>query len=163
MPQNTSVSDWIPWTGAALLVSLVHVIIDYHLGLYGPHGSAMTPLQAANAILTATAFAWWLILVGWAAQGNKTALLSNAIFILVWVCFWNGLIGLMVAPPPSAVFPYQDLAHVGGIVIGAGAALFTWRAYHGAPTQATWSTPLLTGALLILVCVIQSILGIRNA
>lgn len=163
MSQKTRATDWLPWTSASLLISLVHVIIDYHIGLYEPSGDAMTPLQAANAIFTAAAFAWWLVLVGWAARGNKTALLSNTIFILIWVCLWNGLIGLLVAPPPSAVFPYQDIAHIGGIIIGAVAVWFTWQTYIAAPSQASWGMPSLTGTILFLVFAIQSLLGLRNA
>ena len=31
---NTS-NTWIAWTAAALVASLVHVLVDFHIGLYG--------------------------------------------------------------------------------------------------------------------------------
>jgi hypothetical protein len=36
-------------------------------------------------------------------------------------------VALVAAPPPSAAFPYQDVAHVGSLVLGALAARATWR------------------------------------
>jgi hypothetical protein len=44
---NTS-NKWIAWTSAALVASLVHVLADFHIGLYSETSSRMSSLQAAN-------------------------------------------------------------------------------------------------------------------
>ena len=76
MTQTTATPNLIAWSAAALGISLVHVLIDYHIGLYGKTAASMSPLQAANAFLTSAVFGWWLLLLGLASQGNKGALFS---------------------------------------------------------------------------------------
>jgi Transposase IS116/IS110/IS902 family len=43
-----SSKKWIAWTSAALVASLVHVLADFHIGLYSETSSRMSSLQAAN-------------------------------------------------------------------------------------------------------------------
>ena len=153
---------WIAWTAVALLASLAHVLIDSHIGLYSQTSSQMSLLQAANVLLTSLFCGWWLYTVGLASTGNKPALVSALIIVVVWVVLANGVAAVAVAPPPSSAFPYQDIAHFSCIVLGVGASAALWRARRWMGGEVSWSMPVATGILLLLVFVVQSILGLQN-
>jgi hypothetical protein len=119
---------WIAWTAAALLASLAHELIDSHIGLYGQTSSQMSLLQAANVFLTSLIYGWWLYAVGVASTGNKSALVSALVIVVVWVLLANGVAAVAVSTPPSSAFPYQDIAHFSCIVLGVGASAAIWRA-----------------------------------
>lgn len=112
--------------GAALAVVLLHVLIDYHIGLYGPSSEVMTPAQAANALRIAGTASGWMIALGVSMRGSRTGTACALAFVVVWGLVFNGLVAFLVVPPPSTAFPYQDLAHVGGIVFGGLAAYVLW-------------------------------------
>ena len=112
--------------GAALAVVLLHVLIDYHIGLYGPSSEVMTPAQAANALRIAGTAGGWMIALGVSIRGSRTGTACALAFVVVWALVFNGLVAFLVVPPPSAAFPYQDIAHVGGIVFGGLAAYVLW-------------------------------------
>jgi hypothetical protein len=152
---------WIAWT-AALLASLAHVLIDSHIGLYGETSSQMSLLQAANVLLTSLIYGWWVYAVGVTSAGNKSALVSTLVIVVVWVLLVNGVAALAVAPPPSSAFPYQDIAHVSCIVLGVGASVAIWRARRSMAGEVSWSIPVTTGIILLLAFVVQSVLGLQN-
>jgi hypothetical protein len=56
---NTS-NKWIAWKSAALVASLVHVLADFHIGLYSETSSRMSSLQAANLFLASLIYGWWI-------------------------------------------------------------------------------------------------------
>ena len=153
---------WIAWTAAALLASLVHVLIDFHLGLYGDTSSRMSSLQAANLFLTSLVYGWWIYAVGVASTGNKSALVSALVIVALWGLLWNGVVGLAVSPPPSSAFPYQDIAHVSCIVFGAGASASIWRASRSIDAEVSWAMPIAAGVVLLSAFVVQSVLGLQN-
>lgn len=113
--------------GVALAVVLLHVLIDYHIGLYGASSEIMTPAQAANALRIAVTASGWMIALGVSMRGSRTGTACALAFVVVWGFTFNGLVAFLVVPPPSAAFPYQDIAHVGGIVFGGLAAYVLWR------------------------------------
>ena len=153
---------WVAWTAAALLASLVHVLIDSHIGLYGETSSQMSLLQAANVFLTSLIYGWWVYVVGVASTGNKSALVSTLIIVVMWVLLANGVGALAVAPPPSSAFPYQDIAHFSCIVVGVGASAALWRARRSMAGKVSWAMPVAAGIILFLVFVVQSVLGLQN-
>lgn len=112
--------------GAALAVVLFHVLIDVHIGLYGPSSTVMTPGQAANAFRIAGTAGGWMIALGGSMRGSRTGTACTLAFVGVWALVLNGLVAFLVVPPPSAAFPYQDVAHVGGIVFGGLATYVLW-------------------------------------
>ena len=152
---------WIAWTAAALLASLTHVLIDSHIGLYGETSSQMSLLQAANVLLTSLFYGWAIFAVGLASMGNKSALVSTLVIVVVWVLLANGA-AIALAPPPSSAFPYQDIAHVSCIVFGVGASAAIWRARRSIAGEVSWSMPITTGITLLLAFVVQSVLGLQN-
>ena len=153
---------WIAWTAAALLASLAHVLIDSHIGLYGETSSQMSLLQAANVFLTSLIYGWWVYAVGVASTGNKSALVSTLVIVVVWVLLANGVAALAVSPPPSSAFPYQDIAHFSCIVLGVGASAAIWRARRSMAAKVSWTLPVAAGIILLLAFVVQSVLGLQN-
>src|SRR5918994_204844 len=133
---NTS-NTWIAWTSAALVASLVHVLVDFHIGLYDEASSRMSSLQAANLFFTSLVYGLW-IYAAVAASGDKSALVSALIIAVLWAFLWNGVVGLAVSPPPSSAFPYQDIAHASNILFGAGASASIWRVTRSIDADVSW-------------------------
>jgi hypothetical protein len=143
-------APWLPWTAAALGATVAHLLIDYHIGLYGETSEMMSSLQAASALRQAVLIAWWLVLA--VAAVNDTGALT-ALFWLVVVdaAIMNGVVAFVAAPPPSAAFPYQDLAHGAALVFGVIAAVRIGRrrVELGPPANKRW----LVATIAILVTV----------
>ena len=159
---NTS-NKWIAWTSAALVASLVHVLVDFHIGLYGETSSRVSWLQAANLFFASLVYGWWIYAAAVAASGEKSALVSALIIAVLWAFLWNGVVGLAVSPPPSSAFPYQDIAHASSIVFGAGASASIWRVSRSIDAEVSWAMPIAVGVVLLLAFVVQSVLGLQNA
>ena len=155
---NTS-NTWIAWTSAALVASLLHVLVDFHIGLYGEASSRMSSLQAANLFFTSLVYGLWIYAAAVAATGDKSAL----VIAVLWAFLWNGVIGLAVSPPPSSAFPYQDIAHASSILFGAGASGSLWRVSRSIDAEVSWVMPIAAGVILLLAFVVQSVLGLQNA
>lgn len=122
----TDASGVLVVNGAAMAVVLLHVLIDVHIGLYGASSEVMTLPQAANAFRIAVTAGGWLIALGIAMRGSRTGTACALAIVAVWAFVLNGVVAFLVAPPPSAAFPYQDLAHVGGILISGAATYSLW-------------------------------------
>ena len=164
MGEAAGVSNpWIAWTAAALMASLFHVLVDFHIGLYGGASSAMSLLQAANIVLTSLVFGWWIWATAVGVSGNESALVGALVVAALWAFLWNGVVGLFVSPPPSSAFPYQDIAHLTSIVFGAGAAVEIWRVARPIELGVSWTVPVLSVAVLMAAFVVQSVLGLQNA
>lgn len=113
--------------GAAMTAVLLHVLVDFHIGLFGPSSEVMTAAQAGNAFRVAATAGGWLVALGAAARGSRTGTACALVFVATWVFLVNGVVAFLVVPPPSAAFPYQDVAHVGSIVLGGTASYALWR------------------------------------
>lgn len=115
--------------GAAFAASLTHQFIDLFIGLYGS-GRAMSVAQALFLLILAALYGWWAALFAGTARGDQGAATAQLLLCAVWVTFGNGIGGLVGCPIPCAnAFPYQDVAHLGNIGLGAGASVALWRAY----------------------------------
>lgn len=110
----------------ALVAVLVHVLIDYHIELYGPGGEVMSLAQFANALRIAVTAALWLGALGLAMRGSRTGTAVAFAVVTIWVFLLNGIVAFLVAPPPSDAFPYQDIAHAGGVIFGGLASYALW-------------------------------------
>jgi hypothetical protein len=154
---------WIAWTAGTLLASMVHVLIDLHIGLYGDTSSRMSSLQAANLFFTGLVYGWWVYMIGVASTGNKSALVSVLIVAVLWGLLGNGVAALAASPPPSSAFPYQDIAHVSCIAFGAGASAAIWRASRSIAAELSWAMPIASGVVLISAFVVQSVLFLQNS
>jgi hypothetical protein len=117
-----SKAPWLPWTAAALGATVVHLLIDYHIGLYGQTSDTMSALQATSAARQGVLIAWWLV-VAVAAVYDSGALTALFWLVVVDASIMNGVVAFAVAPPPSDAFPYQDLTHGAALVFGVVAAV----------------------------------------
>jgi hypothetical protein len=146
-------SNWRGLTAAALAASLAHVLIDFHIGLFGSSSLVMSGWEACAIISTALAYGAWTWVLAQAKDGDRTSLASVLAFAGIWSFLSNGLIAVIVAPPPSAAFPYQDLAHFSNILLGGLASYSLWRAMRAAPPVVRWRFPAMSviGILLLYV------------
>lgn len=155
---------WILWSAAALAASLAHVLIDYHVGLYGRASStAMSSLQATNVLLTCLVYACWIASLGLATSGYRSGLLASLVLTVGWATLWNGLVGLIVCPPPCRnAFPYQDIAHMSSLIFGGLAAYTTWQKI-GDTTGPVDPVPTICIIVVVLAAfVVQSVLGLAR-
>ncbi len=100
------------------------------------------------------AYGWWGVALGLAAQGHRAGLTSLVVLSAGWTFAGNGLPIFACLPPCAGAFPYQNIAHIGSLLVGGWAAYATWRAMHachGAPGLVMpIMTVLLVGALFAL-------------
>ena len=153
---------WLVLNAAAMGVSLAHALIDQHLGLSGPSSSSMSLLQATHIALTCLVVAWWALCLA-AATGPGRGGLSGAVTLAaVWAFLATGAAAVAAAPPPSDAFPFQDLTHFGGIVLGASAAVTTWRELVRSRTPWSWTWAGIAVLLLAGLFAVQAVLSAPN-
>jgi len=121
---------WLFLNLAAMIASLGHVLIDYHLGLLGDTSSTMSALQASGIALLCLVVAWWTLCLAMTTPTGRPALPGALVMAIVWAFLGNGVGGLVAAPPPSDAAPYQDVTHLAAAAFGAAAAVTTWRAWR---------------------------------
>jgi hypothetical protein len=156
-------SAWMLLNAAALMASLAHVFLDYTLGLYGKASMIMSPVQATTILLICLVYAYWMLLVGWANGGSKSALISLFVLTLLWSLLANGIAGLAACPPLCrGAFPYQDIAHLASLIFGGLAAYTTWRKLRRSEGPSDWWLTAYTSILLLATFVFQTVLTAPN-
>ena len=60
-------SAWLWLSALALGVSLTHVLIDWHIGLFGAPSMHRSALQAGLVLLFGLVAAWWALALGLAS------------------------------------------------------------------------------------------------
>lgn len=111
------------WVTLAFVASVWHRLIDGQIGLLGPTSHTMDPLQGAALLLDAALIGAWLYMIAKATAGESGPLGALALLVLLGPILFDGAVALVVAPPPAAAFPYQDIAHVLSLTLGATALL----------------------------------------
>lgn len=114
-------APWVWWVAGALAASLWHSFIDAQIGLMGPTSEVMTLAQGTALALDAALVGWWIYLMAGAASGSGIHLGGLVLLVMVEPVLLDGLVAFVVAPPPSAAFPYQDLSHLLSLGLGVGA------------------------------------------
>jgi hypothetical protein len=152
---------WRVFTALALGVSLVHVLIDYSVGLYGQSSSFMSPLQATNIVMIALIYACWLAAMAWAGSGQKTAGACLLVLTIGWTFLGNGLVVIACPPPCRNAFPYQDIAHFSNIIFGVLATYTIWRTMRAWTGRIAWSFPLCLIGVLVVAWIVQSVLTLH--
>lgn len=132
---------WLPWTAAAFAATISHLLIDQHIGLYGASSEEMSAMQAMNILRHAVLAGFWLAAAG-AASRNADARRALMWLVVVDAAVLNGIVAFAVAPPPSAAFPYQDIAHGAALIFGLIASLALARSLVEvpSPTGRAWRT-----------------------
>lgn len=110
--------QWVGWVAAAMAASLWHAFIDQHVGLHGPVSDQMSLHQASAVLLGAVVVAWWALMVAEAVGRRLEAVRAVLVVVVYQAVLMDGLVAFVAAPPPSAAFPYQDLAHAAALGLG---------------------------------------------
>ena len=151
-------SPWLWLSALALGTSLTHVLIDWHIGLFGGSSMHMSARQAGLVLLFGLVAAWWALVLALASQGQKSALVSVLILNIGFALLANGVAVLAACPPPCAgAFPYQDISHIANLLVGAWAAYATWKAVRASAESVRWLAPTATIALLVTVFAVQAV------
>lgn len=117
---------WFPLSIWALSISLAHVLIDFHIGLFGETSKNMSMLEALNVATTAGIYGFWAWAIAGARNKEVPAISTALVFALVQSALINGLVAFFAAPPPSSAYPFQDLTHLGSLAAGSMAGLGLW-------------------------------------
>lgn len=140
---------WLGLSGAALTATVLHMIVDAHIGIGGGPSVVMSSVEATSAVLHALILGGWMVAVAFAARGNRTGTASALVFTVLWAVFVNGIVAFLVAPPPSAAFPYQDIAHAGSLLFGGLAAYSLWQEFKRQDGTIRLGVPLLAFGLVV--------------
>ena len=154
---------WL-WTGGlAFVVSLIHLLIDFQIGLFGPLSEQVSLAQAALIGLVSLLYGWWGVsfsFVG-AAPTRKFGLASLFTLAFLWSFLANGLAGLIACPIPCpGAAPYQDITHVGSIIFGMSASYTAWRGLRAEAGRqaAVWPVTLAALAITAAIFALQGML-----
>jgi hypothetical protein len=150
---------WLWLNLVALAFSLLHVLIDGQIGLWGRSSPAVSPLQASYMLLISLIYALWGLSLAWTVRGEKAGMLGLFSLTLLWSFLANGVVAIFASPPPSAAaFPYQDIAHFGNALFGGLASYALWKALRSDARPAGWWPALAPFGLLVAIYAVESIL-----
>jgi hypothetical protein len=117
----------------------------------------MSVPEAVSVFASALAYGGWGYALAAANERDKASLTNAFIYVVFWSFIANGVVAVLVVPPPSAAFPYQDIAHFGNVIFGGLGAYACWRAMAAAPAPAHGRGLLINSAVLILAYIGQTI------
>lgn len=143
----------------AMVFSLAHYVMDWHIGLFGESSSSITALQASLMWLVTIIYAWWSLSLARASRGEKSHIVTLAIFAVGWTFAGNGLPIFACPPPCAGVFPHQDITHVGSLIFGGLASYETLRVSKVLKGRIAWSYPLLALVLVAFVFALEAFLA----
>lgn len=150
---------WVGWVSAAMAATLWHALIDQHIGLNGLTSDQMSLHQASAALIGAVVVAWWAFMLAESLGDRPEAVRSVLVLVAYQAVLMNGFVAFAAAPPPSAAFPYQDLAHGASLVLGLVAA-YSVTSNMGTGRWGRWGW--LTLALLVTHSVVGGTLMVSN-
>lgn len=160
--QNKGVVPRWAWLGGlALGFSLVHVLFDYQIGLFGQTSDDVSWVQATLAFLLGALYVIWGVSFAMAQGGTwrRSGLVSLLMLALAWSFLANGLVGVLACLPPcSGAFPYQDVAHLGNIIFGGWASYATWARVRATSGGISWLAPSVVLALVVALFSLQGLL-----
>jgi hypothetical protein len=155
-----AVQGWLVASVLALAATLAHLLIDVHIGLFGASAPEIGPLQMVNIGIIAAVFAYWAYAMAYALAGSASALAAVVVFSAFWAAFANGAVALVVAPPPSLGFPYQDITHGLSLVFGTLATVLAWRELKARGSDLNYALPAIAAALVIANLAVQGLLAL---
>jgi hypothetical protein len=145
---------WFWLSLAAMAVSVMHILLDFGVGLFPMQGS-LAPAVSAVVLLVTLVQAWWVVSLTAGARGVGGGVASAAILGLGWTFLTNGYAIVYCMPPCKYAAPLSDVAHVGSLVLGIVApAAGIWALWRG-KVRVGWLLP--TGALLLVVATVWAL------
>lgn len=137
---------WL-WVGlAAMFVSVLHIVLDFGVGLFDLHGT-LSPTEAATLVGVALIQVWWAISFMAGARGNGSGVASAGILGAVWAALTNGFPIVYCPPVCPEARPLTDVGHIGSIVFGILLALVAIWSLWRARTRPGWFMPAVAAAL----------------
>jgi hypothetical protein len=139
---------WL-WVGlATMFVSVLHIIIDFGVGLFDLHGT-LAPTEATTLIGVALIQLWWAVSFMAGARGNGSGVASAGVLGLGWAALTNGYPIVFCPPICREAAPLSDVGHVGSIVLGILlAAVAVWSLWR-ARVRPGWFMPAVAAVLVV--------------
>ena len=139
---------WL-WVGlATMFFSVLHIIIDFGVGLFDLHGVLSLP-EAATLVGVALIQLWWAISFMAGARGNGSGVASAGILGAGWAALTNGFPIVYCPPVCPEARPLTDLGHVGSIVFGILLAVVAIWSLWRARARPGWFMPAVAAALVV--------------
>jgi len=139
---------WL-WLGlATMFVSVLHIIIDFGVGLFDLHGT-LSLTEASTLVGVAAIQLWWAISFMAGARGNGSGVASAGILGAGWAALTNGFPIVYCPPVCEEARPLTDLGHVGSIVFGILLALVAIWSLWRARVRPGWFMPTVAAALVV--------------
>jgi hypothetical protein len=145
---------WL-WLGlATMFVSVLHIIIDFGVGLFDLHGT-LTLAEATTLLGVAIIQIWWAVSFMAGARGNGSGVASAGILGAGWAALTNGFPIVYCPPVCEEARPLTDVGHVGSIVCGVLLALVCVWSLWRARVRPGWFMPAV--AVIVVVGTIVSL------
>ncbi len=145
---------WFWLSLAAMAVSMMHILLDFGVGLFPMRGT-LAPAVGAVVLLIPLIHVWWVVSLAAGARGVGGGVASAAILGLGWTVLINGLAIMYCLPPCPDAAPLSDVAHVGSLVLGIAApAAGIWALWRGR-VRVGWVLP--AGALVLVVATVWAL------
>lgn len=149
---------WFWLNVVALTFSLIDVLIDFSIGLWGKSSSALSVVQMLNILLIAVIYGWWGWSLVWASRGSKRALISLFGTTFTWPFLTNGLFAVLTCVVCRDAFPYQDISHFGSLIFGGLAVYAIWKEIRAAHEPGGWGIAFVPLGLMIATYAVESIM-----
>ena len=139
---------WLLIGLAAMFVSVLHIVIDFGVGLFDLHGTLLFT-ETTTLIGVALIQLWWAISFMAGVQGNPSGVASAGILGLGWASLINGYPIVYCPPSCPEARPLADVGHIGSIVFGVALGLVAiWTLWRGRVWPG-WFMPLVALALVV--------------
>jgi hypothetical protein len=139
---------WLVVGLAAQFFSVVHIVIDFGVGLFDLHGT-LSPTEASTLVGIALIQVWWAVSFIAGAQGSGSGVASAGILGAVWAAMTNGFPIVYCPPVCEEARPLTDFGHVGSIVFGILMAVVAIWSLWRARVRPGWFMPAVAAALAI--------------
>jgi len=145
---------WLWLSLAAMAVSIMHILLDFGVGLFPMQGT-LAPAVGAVVVLIPLIQVWWVVSLVAGARGVGGGVASAVILGLGWTLLTNGFAIVYCMPLCPFAAPLTDVAHVGSLVLGIVAPVVgiwaLWRAW----VRVGWVLPAV--ALVLVVATVWSL------
>jgi len=139
---------WL-WLGlATMFVSVLHIILDFGVGLFDLHGT-LSLTEATTLVGVALIQVWWAVSFMAGAQGHGGGLASAGILGAGWAALTNGFPIVYCPPVCAEARPLTDVAHIGSIAFGILLALVTVWSLWRARVRPGWFMPAVAALLVV--------------
>ncbi len=152
--QSSRFPLWLWLNFAAMAASTLHILVDMGVGLF-PIKDDLSFAEGAVLLLVTAVQVWWCISLVAGSHGDGGGLASLVVLALGWTTLANGSAIVFCLPICPYAAPLADVAHVGSIVLGVVAALFTIWTLWRRRLRLTWVLP--CGALVLVLATIVAL------